>query len=295
MNIWVVCNLIPGESLEVWGHLKRMLRQKNPESQIFIGNPSENLFVGDIDAVIVNGITSMEMGFDAKSRWPSAKFYTYNWDCYEWVWTNPREKEYNYSRFGELCKMSDEVWVPSDCTGRRTLQWWPEVRSVATILSAIPYWDHSDVRDDGYALCCLRQIPDRNRGLFEKCCAELNIPYKVTDHQLSQAEYRDTVAHCRFICAPFYELSTGGFSLMEAYYLGKPVLLNTSEWNGGRDYMDERAAYFKDRSDNADFKIMLEHIYKNPSAYVKPDHAQYIAETFSDENMAKAIYARIVS
>lgn len=198
--------------------------------------------------------------------------------------------EYDYKRYGDLLKLATEVWVPSACTGRRTTQWYG-LTNWHTILSACPWWDHVNVRDDGYALMCLREIPDPWWGMFEKCCEELTIPYRCTRHEVSYEAYQDAVAGCRFLCAPLYELSTGGLSLMEGYHLGKPVLASDSEWNAAQEYFGDRATYFV-HGDEHDFKRQLRRMY-NETPPVALDHREWIETNFSDRRMVDDVLARL--
>lgn len=257
------------------------------------------------DVMISMGVTVMEETFRALRLFPEAALYCYNWDVYAWVWQPglegkvqakhaSRPNEYDYVRYGELLRRAREVWVPSYCTGTRTTQWYGPGIKWHRILSACPWWDHPNVRDDGYALCCLREIPDPHWGLFERACEELGIPYRMPKHEKSYEEYQDLVAGCRFICAPLYELSTGGLSLMEAYRLGKPVLISDSPWNGGKDYFGARANYFfdgdlEDLKDEISFLMDLD----SPAGVISRDHREYIERNFSDKRMVDDMLARI--
>lgn len=253
------------------------------------------------DAIVSMGVTIMDQTFQALKYFPEAHLFCYNWDCYEWVWTRPRKEEMpgtpgflDYKRYGELLKMAKEVWVPSACTGRRTTQWWG-LKNWHVVKTAIPIWHHPNVRDDGYVLCCLREIPDPWWGMFERCCTELGIPFRSTRHECSEVDYRDAIAGCRFICAPLYELSTGGLSLIEAHWHGKPVLLSDSEWNGGRDYLGNRALYFK-HGDEADFKAKLQFTHewaKHLDDFNVVENRRWIAKHYSAERMGDDIIRRL--
>lgn len=256
------------------------------------------------DALISMGVSIMDETFRALDRFPGVPLFAYNWDIYEWIWEpgqgvkvqakHPsRQGEYDYVRYGELLKQASEVWVPSVCTGRRTTQWYG-LSNWHVILSACPWWDwpEHDIRDDGYALCTLREIPDPWWGKFEQACTELGIPYRCTRHEVSYREYQEAVAHCRFLCAPLYELSTGGLSLMEGYYHGKPVLLSDSEWNGARDYMGDRATYFR-HGDFSDFKDKLLRMFSDPPHLSAPRCRQWITDNFSDRRMVEDMLGRI--
>jgi hypothetical protein len=252
------------------------------------------------DVIISMGVTIMDETFRALERWPGVPNYQFMWDCYNWVWTPGKEgkeqayhacrgKEYNYILYGDLLRRATEIWVPSECTGRRTTQWWG-CTNWSVILSACPWWDHPNVRDDGYTLMCLREIPDPWWGVFERTCEKLGIPYKCTRHEVKYEEYQDAVAGCRFICAPLYELSTGGLSLMEAYRLGKPVLISDSEWNGGRDYFGRRAYYFK-HGNEENFARMIAGMWCGST--MASDHKEYIETNFSDKRMVDDMLRRI--
>lgn len=245
--------------------------------------------VGEPTAIVSMSISRMNDTYDAIAKHPGVPLYCYNWDCYEWAWSSPREGEYDYHRYGRLLRMSKEVWVPSVCTGRRTTQWWG-IKNWHVVLSNCPWWDYPDTTDEGYILCTLREIPDPWWGKFEQACEELGLPYVMTQHDRSYENYQKVVAHCRFLCAPLWELSTGGLPLMEGYYLGKPCLLSDSEWNGGADYMRARATYFK-HGDWDDFKSKLLHLYHNP--YVSKDHASWIKSNYSSERMVNDMLARM--
>lgn len=259
---------------------------------VAVDHPSLVYGVGtEPDVIISMGVTIMEETFEAIKRWPNVPLYCYNWDCYEWVWTNPRSGEYDYARYGELLSKAIEVWVPSECTADRTHHWWG-LTNTRVILSACPYWDYDNVRDDGYALCCLREIPDRYWGRFERVCKDLGIPYKMTMHEQTYEDYQDAIAGCRFLVSDLYELSTGGLSLMEGYYLGKPCLLSDSRWHGGRDYMGDRAMYFQHDDDNS-FRDAMMLMSKHPPKLDREECKRWIEANYSDERMARDIANRI--
>lgn len=238
------------------------------------------------DVIVCMGVSLQDEAFALVKRYPGTPLAVYNWDCYEYVWTNPRPREYDFRKFGELLHIADKVWVPSHCTGERTTQWWGIAPSkIERILSSVPYWDHANVEDLGYVYCALREIPDKWWGKLEQACAELRLPIIMSKHEFDYKHYQKALAACRVIVAPLYELSTGGLSLMEAYYLGKPVLINGSKWNGGADYLGDRAHYFND-CDYEDLKRKLLAIYKTPEMRVpRPDHKEYVTINFSDQRM----------
>lgn len=243
------------------------------------------------DVIICMGIGGMGITESMLERFPETPLFVYHWDCYEWVWKNPRPGEYDYRRYGELLKKAKEVWVPSYCTGERAIQWWPELNGkMARILSSVPYFD-AGTKDGEYLLCTLREIPDPFWGEFERTCEELRIPYRMTNHEASRQEYEEAVANCRGIVSPLWELSTGGLSCLEAYYLGKPVLLSNSRWHGGKDYFSDRALYF-DHHDRQDFMRKLLIMYTAPPI-VPEDHSDWVRYEFSSTVMVSRMVSRI--
>lgn len=290
MNILVCSKIsIPAKdrTLPAWEYLRSLghaVTVEHPESPAIKSKP---------DVIISMGVTVIEETFEALERFNNVPLMCYMWDCYEWVWEPGQEgkvqarhpsrlNEYDYVRYGRLLRQAREVWVPSHCTGRRTTQWWG-INHWRVILSACPWWDHTNIRDDGYALCTLREIPDRYWGRFECACKELSIPYRSTQHELSYVDYQDAVAGCRFLVSPLYELSTGGLTLLEGYRLGKLCLISNSPWHGGRDYLGYRAHYFR-HDDEDHFRSMLRLLYDRPQR--SPTDCQHWVEThFSDRRM----------
>lgn len=243
------------------------------------------------DAVVCMSISRMAEAYEARRQWPDVPLWCYQWDAYEWVWSNPRPGEYDYGRWGELLRQSREIWVPSVCTGQRTREWWG-LDNWRVVLSSVPWWDPpGPVTDEGYLLCSLREIPDPWCNRFEQACEELGIPYRRSNHTLSWEEYQRTVAGCRALVSHYYELSTGGLTLLEGYRLGKPVLLNASPWHGGIDYFGNRAQYFRE-GDYADFKHCLQELWTNPPA-VPADAREWVEDRYDDGRFIRTMLERI--
>jgi len=264
----------------VWKHLT------DSNHNIQIRTPSDVVH-GTPDAIISMSISLTEQTHQFINRFPKVPLFCYNWDCYEWIWEHPRG--YNWNAYGGLLSKAKEIWVPSVCTGLRTKQWW-KLNNWKVVLSGCPTWNHP-VINGGYALCCLRKIPDRYWGDFESACEELKIPYTLTEHRHSYVSYQKSVANCRFLVCHLHELSTGGLSLLEGYHIGKPCLVSNSHWNGARDYMGDRAVYYQ-HDDFEDFKSKLFHMYHNTPP-VHKDHAKFVEKNFSYERMAKDMIGRI--
>ncbi len=245
------------------------------------------------DVIISMGIGVLEETIRFVEQYPNALLFCYQWDCYDWTFTRPRRGEYNYDRQAEmLLKNCTEMWCASAWTGAKTTEWWG-LENWEVILSSCPWWEYPQekITDGGYALCCLRQIPDLWWGQFAKACEELGISYKLTRHQQSFSNYQDAVANCRFLVADLNELSTGGLSLMEGYYHGKPCLISDIPSNGGRDYLGNRAAYYRN-NDFERYKDTLWNMYTN-TPKVAGDHKEYITTNFSDKVMIDKMLERV--
>ena len=250
----------------------------------------------DIDFVICWGVSQMDLAVRALHG--RAKLIMYQWDCYEWVWTSPRVGEYDYIKYGELLKRSVEYWCPSESTLLRTKEWgekhWGHPMNHGVVIKTyIPYYD-VPTSDGGYVLNALRRIPDRNLGLFEQACTELGIPYKSPDHGLPMEQFKNLVANCSFICVPYYENSTGGLSLLEAYYLGKPALISNSPYQSAQEYLPpERRTTFQ-WDDYNDLKTKLKSMWEN-RPFVAADHKQWVIDNYSKTVMGKQIHERLQS
>jgi len=250
-----------------------------------------NVTEGKPDAIVCMSISSMLHAECAVKRWPYVPLYVYHWDCYSWVWTRPRAGEYDYHRYGRLLQQAREVWVPSLCTGLQANQWWG-ITNWHRILCSVPWvWDCSGISDEGYILCPLRRLPDNWVDEFSEACQELGLPFVMTSHSRSFQAYQDLVARCRFLVSHYEEASTGGLTLLEAYRLGKPCLINGSDLNGAKDYFGDRAEYFI-CGDRKNFRHKLKYLYHHPPL-LPADHREWVEANFNDQRMLADILERI--
>jgi hypothetical protein len=250
-----------------------------------------NVSIQQPDAILSMGVESLEYTWGALGAWPGVPLFCYNWDTYAWTWIRPRDPEWDYRQYGKLLQKATEIWVPSTCTGRQTSLWWG-LYNWKVILSNCIWWEYDNVRDDGFILCPLRRLPDNWCGKFEQACQELNLPHKMPDHNLPFEEYQDLVASCRFLVNHYQEASTGGLTLLEGYYLGKPCLITDSEWNGAKDYFgSNRATYFY-HGNMVDFKHWLQWMWESTPS-VQLDHRQWVIKNFSSQRMIRDILERI--
>lgn len=182
-----------------------------------------------------------------KKLFTNKPLITYVWDCYGWIFQHGRG--YDWHSYGELCKVSDEVWVPSHGQTLRLKQHWG-IEHSRVIKCYAQFFDYDGVKDGNYVCNPLREIPDRQLGWIERACEELNIPYKNSGRGRgstgrSWEEYKKFIAESSFIVCPYYEASTGGMSLLEGYNLGKEILICNTPYLGAKDYFGDRAFYFE--------------------------------------------------
>jgi hypothetical protein len=247
----------------------------------------ENLMAfGKPDAIIMMSVSVTNQVEKLMALWPDVPLFVYHWDCYAWAWIRPRPEEYDYHRYGRLLQSAAHVWVPSRCTGIQANLWWG-LNNWSIVRSSCPFWDHPDVVDKGYVLCALRELPDHWYNELEPVCKRLGLPLVMSNHNHSRQGYEDAVAGCRFIVSHILEASTGGLSLLEAYYLGKPVLITNSPWNGAAEYFGDRASYFP-HDDKQGFSYALSEMYHNTPAVLE-DHADYVRHRFNDRRMVTEI------
>jgi len=243
---------------------------------------------------------SLQMGHHAElihlcRSFPHIKFITYVWDCYDWIWEHGRG--YDWKGYGELCQVSDEVWVPSQSQVLRLKQHWG-IEKYDIVKCYAQYFDSDNVRDDDYVCNPLREIPDNHLGWIEKACQELEIPYQHGGRKKGETgrtwdEYKDFISGASFIVCPWYEASTGGMSLLEGYNLGKEVLICNSPYMGAKDYFGDRANYYEPIYN--DFKRMLQILWSQRYSFPsKPlEDKKEFCQEFTVEKMAERMYNKL--
>jgi len=242
--------------------------------------------VGEIpDPDFILGMTHSKVGEIKRvhQKYPKAFLINYNWDMYEW--RREQDKEYE-----KLLYHSTEAWCPSQSVVYRMSQWLG-LTNGNILKTYIPYFK-AEISDKRYVLNPLRELPDRNYGFVEKVCKELNIPCVTPNHQLSQKEWEKTVAECSFLVSAYHEASTGGLSLIEGLYLGKPSLVSNSLHHGGRDYLGEWGFYFKD-DDILDLKQKIKMLWNWKPVCDLEKAREFVRSNYSLETMVLTICQRL--
>jgi hypothetical protein len=223
--------------------------------------------------------------------YPEIPIINYNWDLYEWVWTNPRG--YNWKKYGEYLKISKEIWVPSEEVSMRSEEYFGVGDLCHTIHTFARFFeaDKSQVLDKRYIYNPLRAIPDRNHGWLEKVCKTNNIPLFSSNHRLSEQEFQKSILECSFMVCEYYEASTGGLTLLEGHYHGKPCIISDSPYMGAKEYLGNNAIYFK-HNDYKDFERVVVDTWNN-TPVLNPDETKKIFNHLTIENMVDKMIERM--
>lgn len=209
---------------------------------------------------------------------------TFCWDYYLWA-HNGVQQNFNWKRYQQFLNTCDLVFVPSTTQQKRL----KELLNVDSIVvhSGVTVFDH-EVSDQGFILDPVRYYPEENRDWAEKAAKELGIPFVHSEHQFTFEEYKKLVATCTFMTSCFREASTGGLSLVEGLYLGKPSLISNSPYQGANDYVGEFATKFQ-FDDYEDLVDKMSFMWKNRVQLDTATTRKYIKQNFTYDLMSKKI------
>ena len=224
------------------------------------------------------------------NKYPNALVINYVWDFYEWAWEGKRKNEiYNWKEYGEYLKGSDEVWCPGEGTAKRLKEY---LDIDAVVLHTGVSVEDRKTSDGGYVLNHLREYPEQNFGWAEKACKELGIEYHWPNHGLELEDWKDEIANCRFMICEYMEASTGGLTLLEGLWNGKPSLISDSPYQGGNEYLGPYANTFKWNS-YKDCKEQIKKMWDNPPKIDIPEARKFIDTNFSQKTFALKIADRL--
>ena len=178
---------------------------------------------------------------------PDIPVVHYNWDLYpfqlvertDYVRPNPEI----WDPYIASLKTCRDIWVPSYCTTLRTRDFTGKESTI--IKTAIHPWESDGVSTGDYAVDVVRCYPDFCSGEVQQGCVATSIPLVQSQNTLQWDEFRSTISNCKFMVSGQFEASTGGLTLLEGLWHGKPSLLSNSPRHGGVDYLGNRATYFQ--------------------------------------------------
>jgi len=232
---------------------------------------------------IINGSYMHQRVYDKWKIAPNAKLISYCWDWYPWVVNDPERDTKPYT---ELLRKSAVVLCPNQGTKTRL----KELSGIdaKVVLFSIPFYE-VPTSDERFVLDPVRYYPERNAMWVQNACKELDIPCKHTEHGLSQEDFRELVGTCSLITCGYLEASTGGLTLMEGLWLGKPSLVSDSPLLGAKEYLGEWGNYF-DCNNYEDLKAKLKYLWENPPKINTVEARKYLSEKLSDEALYERLY-----
>lgn len=237
----------------------------------------------DTDIIFCASITKMQ---SAKSIRDSFKvpIVNYCWDFYKWA--HEGKHDLPWGKYEEFLRGSDLVIVPSAAQQRR-LKEMLNIDSVV-IRTSTPVSDHA-TKDGGYVLDPVRYYHhDPNCYWVRDACAELDIPFVHSEHQYTKEEFARLIAEARLLTCGYVEASTGGLSLVEGLWNGKPSLVSNSPYMGAVDYLGKFGNYFQWDS-YEDLKDKLKTLFHAPPVINVKEAREYISNNLSDKTMAQEI------
>lgn len=233
-------------------------------------------------------ISMMDKAIMAK-RTSGKPLVTYCWDYYLWAHEGKHHDKNSWVRYAEMLKESDLVIVPSNGQKQR-LKELLDVDSVV-VRTGIKTYDGVPT-DEGFILDPVRFYPEENRDWAIKAAQELNIPIVHSEHQFSLEEFRKLVLSCTFMTCAYREASTGGLTLMEGLWHGKPSLVSNSPYMGAKDYIGEFGNYFQFDS-YEDLLVKMKDMWDNRKKIDTTKAREYMQKHFSFDAMANNLHKAI--
>lgn len=208
----------------------------------------------------------------------------YCWDYYKWVHEGGN-KNWNWKQYALFLHLADVVIVPSRGQQRRL----KELLNIDSFVvqSGIGVYE-ADITDDGFILDPVRYYPEENERWAELAARELGIPIIHSEHQYSWEEFKNLVASCSFMTCAYREASTGGLTLMEGLWLGKPSLVSNSPYMGAVDYLGEFGTYFQ-YDDFNDLKDKMSAMWETKQKHDIASTRDYIQSNYTFTGMAERI------
>ena len=212
----------------------------------------------------------------------------YNWDLYpfqlmELTGEYIRSDPHLWDPYVEELKSCRDIWVPSYCTTLRTREF--TNRDSCVIKTSIRPWEYEKVTTGDYAVDVVRYYPDYNSHLTPQSCAAVSVPLVESRNTLPWVEFQHVISNCRFMISGQFEASTGGLTLLEGYWHGKPSLISNSPRHGGVDYLGDRATYFQ--WDNPLlFRLAIQKMMDNTPVVCIDEAREWITSEYSEYAMA---------
>lgn len=242
--------------------------------------------LGDAEAIFCASVITMEKAILAHNE-TKKPLAIYCWDYYLFA-HDGRHTGWDWKRYAQLMAQADIIFVPSSAQQLRL----KELLNLESLIvkTGILTYEH-EVTDAGFILDPLRYYPYEQAKWPEQAAKELGIPIIHSEHQYTDLEFKKLVASCTFMTCAVPEASTGGLTLTEGLWLGKPSLISNSQYQGAKDYLADWGIYFQ-WDDYEDFKMRMNSLWRDRIKF-KSKQRDYIAKELSFNNMAKELYENI--
>lgn len=208
----------------------------------------------------------------------------YCWDYY--LWSHEKQNmSGDWKEYAEFLASADLIIVPSSTQQRRLKELLGLDSEV--VLSGVTTFEHT-TRSGNYIVEPVRHYPEENDLWAEQAAKELGYYFIHSEHQYAPEDFKDLISNCRFLVSTFREASTGGLTLPEALWLGKPSLVSDSPYMGAVDYLGPYRTTFKYDSFK-DLKKKMKEMWENPPQYDIPTVRKFISENLTYDIMAKKL------
>lgn len=250
-----------------------------------LGHSVTPLYDETCDIFYCASIDRMKDIWRAKNQSPTTPLVVYCWDYYKWVHEGKAPVYRDWGQYRDLLYSADLILAPSKGQQLRL----KELLDLSSqVIHTAVNVKKSKPTDGRFVLDPVRDYPEENLGWVEKACKELDIPYVHPEHRLSEEDFEAMVASCSFMTCAYREASTGGLTLIEGLYNGKPSLVSDSPYMGGLDYLGTYAKTFKFDSYD-DLKARIWDMWSYPETLNPIYTRRYIKKYFSPKVMANRI------
>lgn len=239
---------------------------------------------GEAELIYVASIAKMQDAINVKEHF-DLPLAVYCWDYYLWA-HGKMTMSGDWVQYAKLLAEADVIFVPSSAQQLRL----KELLGLDSyvVLTGVPTYE-GEVSDGRYILDPLRYYPEENSHWAEMAAKELGIPIIHSEHGFSEEEFRSLVRNCSFLTSCVREASTGGLSLIEGLWHGKPSLVSNSPYMGARDYLGQHAVYFQHDS-YEDLKLHMKDLWDSRISLDIPACREFISAHLSYKQMAERLY-----
>jgi len=237
----------------------------------------------DYDCIWNASAFNMQWAQREKAKHPKVPIIQYVWDYYKYC--HEGRHWFNWKPYAEFLKKSDKILVPSNAQKLR-------LKELLGLDSEVVHTGidiYNLVRDDKrFVLDHMRWYEEPNKRWIVDACDQQGIQVLHPNHTFDDKMFKTTISACTFLACGYQEASTGGLTIIEGLWNGKPTLLSDSPYMGGKDYLGEFGFYFK-WDDFEDCKRKVREMFNDPPK-IDLDKAQdWIRQNFTWDIMAGKI------